>query len=138
MENFLGVNYGLNQGALAGGSHGTPEPLQGWTWDRFEDPLLPLGSLANPGALLSTSLDRGSPLRLSVVSLEDDQLRALAEELRRQGETVLVLDPSREGLNDLARTLKHQGRHYDEIQIFSHGADAVSYTHLTLPTIYSV
>jgi len=82
-----------------------------------------LGSLREPFDLISTDLDRASPLRLSVVSLEDDQLRALAEDLRRQGETVLVLDPSREGLNDLARTLQQQGRHYDEIQIFGHGAD---------------
>ena len=123
MEGFLSASSGFSQRDLAASPLGTPEPLFGLSWDRPDDPLLPLGSLADPGTLLSTSLDKGTPLRLSVVSLEDDQLRALADELRSKGETVLVLDPNREGLNDLARTLQQQGRHYDEIQIFSHGAD---------------
>lgn len=94
-----------------------------WSWDRHQDPPPVLGSLRDPFELFSADLDKASPLRLSVVSLEDDQLRALAAELRQQGETVLVLDPGSEGLNDLARTLQQQGRHYDEIQIFGHGGD---------------
>ena len=123
LDNFLDAHSGLNQlgpGASPLDIQGT---FHGLTWDRIQDPLLAMGSLIDPGALLSSSLDKASPLRLSVVSLEDDQLRALADELRSMGETVLVLDPSREGLNDLARTLQQQGRHYNEIQIFGHGGD---------------
>ena len=110
MDNLFGADSGLSQRYQGVSPFGLPDQLQSWSWDQPQDPLLPLGSLADPSSLLSASLDKGSPLRLSVVSLEDDQLRALADELRRQGETVLVLDPTREGLSDLARTLQHQGR----------------------------
>ena len=124
METSLPSYSGLGQHDQGASSLGLPGQLQACSWwDRLQDPVPALGSLPVPGDLLSTDLDKASPLRLSVVSLEDDQLRALAVELRRQGETVLVLDPSRQGLNDLARTLQQQGRHYDEIQIFGHGAD---------------
>ena len=123
MEGLFSYDLGLSHRDQGVSPFSVPGQLHPWSWDRLHDPLVPLGSLPDPGALLGTVFDRASPLRLSVVSLEDDQLRALADELRRQGETVLVLNPSREGLNDLARTLQQQGRRYDEIQIFSHGAD---------------
>ena len=102
---------------------GLPGQLHGWSWDRPQEPFPVLGSLADPMDLLSTNLDKASPFQLSVVSLEDEELRALATELQRQGESVLVLDPSREGLNDLARILQQQGRRYEEIRIFGHGSD---------------
>ena len=81
LDNFLDAHSGLNQlgpGASPLDIQGT---FHGLTWDRIQDPLLAMGSLIDPGALLSSSLDKASPLRLSVVSLEDDQLRALADEL---------------------------------------------------------
>ncbi|MCX5958819.1 MAG: DUF4347 domain-containing protein [Cyanobacteria bacterium] len=123
MEAILPSYTGLGQRDQVASPLGLPGQLHGWSWDRLQDPPPALGSLPDQGDLISTDLDKASPLRLSVVSLEDDQLRALAQELRRQGENVLLLDPSRQGLNDLALNLQQQGRHYHEIQIFGHGAD---------------
>jgi hypothetical protein len=94
-----------------------------WDWYEPQERDSALWSLPAATADLAASFEKGSPLRLSVVSLEDEQLRSLADELRRQGENVLVLDPNKQGLKDLASTLRQQGRRYDEIQFFSHGTD---------------